>query len=401
MAFHALTYAPGYNDCIFFHTVKKWTGKLLLLTQIFLPILPSSDLYLRAMEVDVLIVGQGICGTMLSWFLHKEGKSFLVIDEAAENSASKAAAGVINPVTGRRYVTAWMAEEMIRFAKQSYQELGAHLELTLLHPKTIIDFFPTPQMRNTFVERITENDTYLHSFPDQNLFNPFFQYDFGCGEIRPAYTVQLQQLLPAWRSKLAVWNVLREEKFLPQNLRVIESGVMYDGVTAQKIILCDGAFGAGEPWFSLLPFSANKGEAIILECRELGTDHIFKKGMMLVPLHHNNLFWLGSNYQWTFDDETPSETFYQKSSDLLKHWLKLPFKIVAHQAAVRPATLERRPFVGFHPQVPAIGILNGMGTKGVSLAPFFAHQLVQHLVYGFPITPEADVHRFSRILSKR
>jgi glycine/D-amino acid oxidase-like deaminating enzyme len=78
----------------------------------------------------------------------------------------------------------------------------------------------------------------------------------------------------------------------------------------------------------------------------------------------------------------------------------VPFKIVDHKAAIRPATVERRPFVGFHPHFPVIGILNGMGTKGTSLAPFFANQLTQHLVHGLPIADEANVHRFSRILSR-
>jgi glycine/D-amino acid oxidase-like deaminating enzyme len=62
--------------------------------------------------------------------------------------------------------------------------------------------------------------------------------------------------------------------------------------------------------------------------------------------------------------------------------------------------VERRPFVGFHPIHTNVGILNGMGTKGTSLAPFFAYQLVQNLVHSFPITEEADISRFSRILSK-
>jgi glycine/D-amino acid oxidase-like deaminating enzyme len=56
---------------------------------------------------------------------------------------------------------------------------------------------------------------------------------------------------------------------------------------------------------------------------------------------------------------------------LLKTWLKVPFKIIDHKASVRPANIERRPFVGFHPTLKNIGILNGMGTKGCSLAPIF------------------------------
>jgi len=42
-----------------------------------------------------------------------------------------------------------------------------------------------------------------------------------------------------------------------------------------------------------------------------------------------------------------------------------------------------------------------MGTKGCSLAPFFAKQLTDLLVSNTAIEPEADIKRFSRILSKQ
>jgi glycine/D-amino acid oxidase-like deaminating enzyme len=353
------------------------------------------------MQVDVLIIGQGICGTLLSWFLHKEGKTILVMDHAAGNTSSNVAAGVINPVTGRRYVTSWMAEELLPFAELTYNQIGGYLGKKIFHPKSIIEFFPTPQMRNTFVDRISENDTYLHAYPDQNLFNPFFHYEFGCGEIKPAYTLHMQTLLSLWREQLKNTTSLREERFAIEELKAEDDGIRYHDITAQKIIFCDGISGAGNPWFSLLPFSSNKGEAVIIECEGLNQEHIYKKGFLLVPLAEEALFWLGSNYQWDFADAAPTSAFYKAASESLQHWLKLAYRIVDHKAAVRPATVERRPFVGFHPQSPSVGILNGMGTKGASLAPFFAHQLAQNLVHGFPIAPEADVHRFQRILSKQ
>ncbi|HYH15604.1 MAG TPA: FAD-binding oxidoreductase [Flavisolibacter sp.] len=352
------------------------------------------------MTVDYIIVGQGICGTMLSWFLHKEGKRVLVIDESKENTSSKVAAGLINPVTGRRYVTAWMVEELMAFAEQTYTELGTYLNETYIRKTDAIDFFTSPQMRDAFVNRITEDDTYLHPFPDQNHFNQFFNYDFGCGQVRPAYIVNLPNLLSAWRAALANKKALWEEGFDSNELQVANDGVKYKEVTAEKIIFCDGITGLKNHWFELLPFSSNKGEALTIYSGELTNEHIFKKGLILAPLAEKHTYWVGSNYQWEFEDDQPSEKFYQQTLAHLKHWLKVPFEVVAHKAAVRPATVERRPFVGLHPHQPAVGILNGMGTKGTSLAPFFAHQLAQHLVHGLPITPEADVHRFSRILSK-
>lgn len=352
------------------------------------------------MQVDYLIIGQGICGTMLSWFLNKEEKTFLIIDDGNENSSSKIAAGIINPVTGRRYAYTWMIDELIDFSLQTYQEIGDHLNSKFIFEKSIIDFFPSPQMRNAFIERLNENDTYLHSFPDQNHFNQYFNHDFGCGEIRPAYIVHLHLLLVSWRKKLYDLQCIKEEKFEVKELEIRNGEIVYQNITAEKIIFCDGERGFQNPWFKLLPFAPNKGEALVIECEGLTNQHIFKKGLMLAPLPVQNTYWVGSNYQWEFADDQPSQAFYQHAVTVLNAWLKKPYKVVFHKAAVRPATLERRPFVGFHPQFQNIGIFNGMGTKGTSLAPFFAHQMVQHLVYDLPISPEADIRRFSRILSK-
>ena len=88
-----------------------------------------------------------------------------------------------------------------------------------------------------------------------------------------------------------------------------------------------------------------------------------------------------------------------KVSGSLKSILKIPFTIKDHFAALRPAVIERRPFVGLHPEHSSIGILNGTGTKGCSLAPYFAYQFTQCLLNNIAIDRLADVKRFSGILS--
>ncbi|MCU7549334.1 FAD-dependent oxidoreductase [Chitinophagaceae bacterium LB-8] len=352
------------------------------------------------MQVDILIIGQGICGTMLSWNLFKEGKSFLIVDNNLPAAPSKVAAGVINPVTGRRYSYSWMIDTLMPFAHESYAEIGNFLDQKISFEKSIIDFFPSAQMRDAFVTRMTENDTYLHTYPDQNQFNQYFNYEFGCGKIQPAYTTDLQTLLSSWRSYLTNRNLLLEEDFKAENLSFQTDSVSYNHITAEKIIFCDGIHSMNYSWFKGLPFAPSKGEAILIESKELTNQHIFKKSMAIVPLFSEDLFWVGSSYEWDYSHPNPTNEFLEKTKFHLDTWLKVPYKIVDHKAALRPSTLERRPFVGFHPQNPMIGILNGMGTKGASLTPYFAQQLAQHIVNGVPITPEADINRFQRILSK-
>jgi len=352
------------------------------------------------MQIDILIVGQGICGTMLSWFLNKAGKSFLVIDDNNANTPSKVAAGIINPVTGRRFVYSWMIDTVMPFAAETYNEIGIFFNQKLIEQKDIIDFFPSPQMLHAFTTRLTENDTFLRSYPDQNHFNQFFNYEFGCGKISPAYTADVSGLISNWRHYLSEKKLLAEEYFDHDLLSIEKDSISYQNITASKIIFCDGMNSANVPLFSALPFSPSKGEMLIIESEDLSNEHIFKKGLMMAPLFQENLFWVGSSYQWEYQHANPTNEFYEQTKTLLNQWLKMPYKIMDHKAALRPSTLERRPFVGFHPQYNSIGILNGMGTKGTSLAPFFANQIAQNILFDAPITPEADVKRFSRILSK-
>lgn len=361
------------------------------------------------MNTEYFIIGQGISGTWLSYYLQKEGKSFIVIDNNYKNAPSRIAAGIINPVTGRRHVEVWMADEIIPFANNAFKNLENELGITAISQKNIIDFFPSPQMRVSFFQRIEENarlnDTveqanYVSNYPEQNYFNDNFNYDFGCGEIKPVYTVHLETLLPAWRNQLKQNNLLLEENFEIAELNILQDKIQYKNIIADKIIFCDGAGCADNPYFHLLPFAPNKGELLLVEIPDLPADRIYKKGMMLAPLSNPGLWWIGSNYIWEFDNANPTSLFKEKTEALLKEWLKVPFEIVAHLAGVRPATVERRPFVGLHPLHPQIGILNGLGTKGCSLAPYFAKQLTDLLIHKKNLHPEADINRFQKILSR-
>lgn len=347
-------------------------------------------------QVDYLIVGQGLCGTFLSWELLRAGRSVIVIDDPGQTGSSRVAAGIINPVTGRRIVKTWMIDTLLPVALEKYAAIGADLQLRTIDRCDLVDFFPSAQMLLAFRERLSQDDSYLQFPADEQQYRAQFSYDFGFGLIAPAYIVHVQPLLDAWRQRLQALNALRETAFGPSRVE-FSNGVSYEDIHASCLILCDGAHSARTEWFNRLPFAFNKGEALIIES-ELPRDHVWKKGLSLVPLA-NGQFWVGSSYEWNFSDAAPGAAFRESTIRLLNSWLKKPFRVVDHVAAVRPATIERRPFVGVHPHRAALATLNGMGTKGCSLAPFFAAQLAAHLIDGKPVMHEADISRFRKLLS--
>jgi glycine/D-amino acid oxidase-like deaminating enzyme len=350
-------------------------------------------------EVQVLIVGQGLAGTWLSWWMYKAGIPFKLIDQPNPDGASLRAAGLINPVTGRRLVTTWMIEELMPFAANAYREAGNFLNESFIDETSVIDFFSSVQMLQAFQKRFEEDPAYLLPGNDRDKYTDWFRYALGWGSIQPCWLVNVEKLLTAWRNWLKKKDVLIESVFELSKIQKDKKGIEYAGIHARWLLICDGKSSAQNPYFGKLPFALNKGEGMLVEIKGLPGNHVFKKGMSLVPFREN-IFWLGSSYAWAFTDDQPSQHFRQQGEIWLKHFLKLPFTILEHFAAIRPATLERRPFVGFHPLHPQIGILNGMGTKGCSLAPYFAKQLVDKMTGQGTIHPLADISRFEKVLGR-
>jgi glycine/D-amino acid oxidase-like deaminating enzyme len=347
---------------------------------------------------DYIIIGQGICGTWLSYYLQKAGKTVLVLDASSSYTASKVASGVINPVTGRRIVRTWRIEELLPFSLSAYSELGKELGIPLIKEMELIDFHPSQQMQEAFQKRLPEESEYLHHAGNTEAWKKYFNFYFEAGVVSPCLLVDIHPMLSGWRRKLLEKNALFETVFSWQDCKVSKDEVSYKDITAQKIICCEGVAGFDNPYFKNLPYSRMKGEVIIASIPGLPRNKMYKQGLTIVPWY-DDLFWIGSSYEWKFDHVNPTEAFRKKVEQQLKNWVRIPVTIVDHIASERPANMERRPFVGLHPVHSTVGIFNGMGTKGCSLAPFFAHQFANHLVNDAPIYPDADVQRFKKIIS--
>jgi glycine/D-amino acid oxidase-like deaminating enzyme len=216
-----------------------------------------------------------------------------------------------------------------------------------------------------------------------------FNYNLSVGEINSCYLIDVNKFLQQQKSK----TISIQEKFDESFLQVENDKIIYKDIVANKIIFCDGVSSSQNKYFNHLPYALNKGEALLIECKNLSTEYIFKNEFSIVPWAEN-LFWIGASFQWEFKDDKPTEEFRNTIINWLNNFLKLPYKIIDHISAVRPANTTRKPFVGFHPIYKNVGILNGMGSKGVLYAPFFANQLAQHIALQTPIEKDVDIMQF-------
>ena len=162
---------------------------------------------------DIIIVGQGICGTVLSSSLILQGQKVLVIDDGSNKAASKIASGVINPVTGRRIVKTWQIDDVMPAAVRIYQALEKKLGTSIVKQCNIVNFHASEQMRQAFADRIAEDPTYLSTPPLSNTISAAFDAPFGHTVIDPCWLIDVENLLHHWRQYLIEKNALLQDIF--------------------------------------------------------------------------------------------------------------------------------------------------------------------------------------------
>ncbi len=328
------------------------------------------------MEVDYIILGQGICGTLMSHLLMKQGKKVVVIDVYQKHASSRVAAGLINPVTGKRLVKSDNFEKYVAVALETYGEIGKELGVSLIRETSILNFHGTEKDGTFFNEKALLQTGYMRSLADAEGWSEYFKFGFGVGEISPCWQVGLGMLLEKWRVLLKDRGVLVEGKFEWADCIVAESGVTYKDIVAGQIICCEGVEGVDNPYFSRLPFTPNKGEIIIASIPGLPGGRIYKQDITIAPWK-DGLWWIGATSEWKFDDLEPTAGFRNLVTFKLDSWLKLPYTIVDHIVSQRPTTVDRAPFARRHAVYPAVSIFNGFGSKGCLLAPYYAKELVR------------------------
>jgi glycine oxidase len=349
------------------------------------------------MQYDFLIVGQGIAGTTLAMELIAQGSSVLVIDAYNKSSSSQVAAGLYNPIAFRRVALGWKANECLKEVRRFYSGQEELTETHLFYPKDILRIHGSAEEVVIWNKRM--QDPEFEGLLGDTIYeqdSPFYFQPFGVSKVLGGGFVDTRTWLSAVRRIFLSRNILREEHFEIRQLEILREGVQYKEIRANKVIFCEGADALQNPWFGHLPFNLAKGDVVLIHAPDLPPE-IFNGSIYGIPLGEG-VFRVGSTYEWDFSDPLPSKDRAIELEDKLKSLIRVPFKIIGHEAGIRPTVKDRRPFLGSHPENNSLAIFNGLGTKGVLLAPLLAKEMALHLIFGKELSDDVNI---ARLLSRK
>lgn len=349
------------------------------------------------MEVDYLIVGFGIAGMSLAFQLQSEGKSILIID-GKEEKASIVAAGLYNPIVLRRFTLAWDAEKQMEYAKFFYADLSVFLNKNTTQNLPVYRKFNSPEEQNNWFQGIDKPlmgkylSPYLKDSPSE-----FVDGDYKFGEVKHTGRVLIASIYETYRDKLLEQNKFLKEEFDFNKLKINDDHIVYNSIKAKRIVFCEGHKLKENPYFNYLPLIGNKGSYIIFKCPNLKLKVALKSYYFIIPLG-NDLYKFGATYEYHFKNTNHDKSTRTELINRLEELIKSPFEVVNQVTGVRPTVKDRRPLLGNHLKYKPLYVMNGMGTRGVLLAPLCSFYLKNFMEKGEALPEEMNIKRFDSFL---
>jgi glycine oxidase len=330
------------------------------------------------MDKKIIIIGHGLAGCTLALTFFRRNIPVTLIGCAQAGEASMASSGLIAPITGRRYVKAWKIDEFIPKALDFYRWTEQLVGEEFFFPLEIVRYLPHAEGIAAWERRLDDPDyaAYISSIKYPHLDARNRPY----GIVTGGYRLDTPGWLNAIRSFLIAKGILeiRPEPFTPKetdnDILIYATGAI-DASMTQRII-------------------PNKGESLLVKMPDWEINEVTKEEVFIIPVDGKELFWVGSYYQPWPDNVSTSVEGKERLLASLKKVYSGRLEIVQHMAGIRPTVNDRRPLIGPLPGVENQYIFNGMGTKGTSLAPYWAEKLMFHITEDIPLPGEVLPDRY-------
>lgn len=347
-----------------------------------------------AREFDCIIFGGGLAGSLLAWTFIENGRNPLLIDQAGLSNCSKVAAGLVNPIGGRRMNLVWEADKQIPFAKATYEKLGRQFSATFFVPRN-------------FVRLLSDSESQTNWGPKSKLkpYQPWLLEDKKIGKpeiplstdgyfgITGGGYLEIPPLLNALHSKLESQGRLITDRFDYSDVEIGAKNVSWKSMRAPLAIFAEGWLGTQNPWLAFVPFRPAKGVIGKIQTTVDFFDTAVVDQFFLLPREDGSIQ-VGATYSWEEFDETPDSESVSELESFLHQHLGNEWEWSEVKAGIRPSIPGAKPIVGRHPEIDRIYLFNGFGSKGATQIPLLAQRLGDAIWEGSDLPAASSPNRF-------
>ncbi|SIQ89263.1 NAD(P)/FAD-dependent oxidoreductase [Maribacter ulvicola] len=344
--------------------------------------------------VDYIVIGLGLAGTTFCENLRKNKKSFVVFNDRSQTS-SRVAGGLYNPVILKRFTLSWRADEQLPVAIEFYAQLEQFLNVKFDEKLNVLRKFASIEEQNLWFEAADKDK--LKPFLDTKLVsneNSRLKVPFQFGKVLGTGKLNTKLLFNSYAKWLEQECILYTDTFDYSQLQVGQDHVSYKDIKAKNVVFTEGYGMVHNPYFNYLPLQGSKGEYIVIKARALNEAYIIKSSIFLIPLG-DDMYKVGATYHRNNKDNLTTEEAKNELVSKLDTLLDCSYEVVGHEAGMRPTVKDRRPLVGQHPTYNNLWVLNGFGSHGITIAPWAARSLYDHIEFNTPLLEEIDITRFN------
>jgi len=333
---------------------------------------------------DFLIVGQGLAGSLLAWELLQHNQTVLLVDDRYSHAASRVAAGIVNPLAGRRMVKSKDLDDCWSSALTTYAELDRQFQQQFFVPKPLIRLFNDSADIDRYRQR-TQQAEYQQLLGDcfsaGHSGQPVIDPNGGFVQLQAGY-LNVSVLLEALQSYFIRQKLLIDTVFDYADVQIGKNSIRWQSQVFKHIIFCEGARTVDNPWFRWLPFQLSKGELLSFRPGSVvPSTAVAHHGHWVLPINEQ-LMKIGATYTWQWNNDQPSSEAEQQLLAFAKRLLgeDVPMHVIDHRAGIRPTTRDKQPFIGSHPEYTTLHIFNGFGSRGSLIIPHYAKLFIRSLL---------------------
>lgn len=361
-------------------------------------------------RVDLAVVGGGLAGCAMVWEAIRRGFRVALVDECRPWSSSRVAAGLVTPITGSRFALSWRFEEYYRAADSLYRFAQETTQGAFWSVAQALRIFTSAQQRAAFEERWTgpqsvgtDESIRLELLSPGDLRS--YAAPWGGFSMFPAARLSTEAYVDATRAFLGTQGLLFDTLVdLQQDLLDGEQGMRIDTLNLQArwVCLAQGLEARSNAWFGALALHPARGDILQISASSKQIEHVVHREGWIVPLGQAR-YLLGATYareeQGSQECRIDSPAGFKARAELRGRWQEffdqpqVDVDLIEQRAAVRPASYDRHPLIGSHPEHSNLVCLNGLGSKGSLMAPRLAHLLLDELEF---CTPIEKVLRYDR-----